>query len=157
VPSSGGTSIGSGVQPVNVARHIAGLAPLTTYRYRPVATNLAGTAVGPERTLTTEAPTNESASPSTPPSRRRGCRATAPRCRGANPATSPNSPSTSAAASAIAERAAATSAPAARLRTASPASNGFPGAVFPLARVKLAFAGGKTLSTTLARSCKARG
>jgi hypothetical protein len=43
------------------------------------------------------------------------------------------------------------------LSAGCPAPKGFPGAVFPLARVKLAFAGGKTLSTTLARSCKARG
>jgi DNA-binding beta-propeller fold protein YncE len=42
------------------------------------------------------------------------------------------------------------------LSAGCPAPKGFPGAVFPLARVKLAFAGGKTLSTTLNRNCKAR-
>jgi hypothetical protein len=43
------------------------------------------------------------------------------------------------------------------LSAGCPAPKGFPGAVFALARVKLAFAGGKTLSTTLNRNCKARG
>jgi hypothetical protein len=43
------------------------------------------------------------------------------------------------------------------LSAGCPAPKGFPGAVFPLARVKLAFAGGKTLSTTLTRHCTARG
>jgi DNA-binding beta-propeller fold protein YncE len=38
-----------------------------------------------------------------------------------------------------------------------PAPAGFPGALFPFARAKLAFAGGKNVSTTLTRSCKARG
>ncbi len=59
VPPGGGTSIGSGTAPVNVARHVAGLTPLTAYRYRAVATNAGGTAEGPARALSTEAPTNE--------------------------------------------------------------------------------------------------
>ncbi len=43
------------------------------------------------------------------------------------------------------------------LSAGCPAPKGFPGAIFPLAKVKLAFVGGKTLSTTLTRNCKARG
>jgi hypothetical protein len=58
-PPGGAAPIGSGETPVAVAQHIAGLAPLTTYRYRPVATNPGGTAFGPEHTLGTQAPTNE--------------------------------------------------------------------------------------------------
>lgn len=38
-----------------------------------------------------------------------------------------------------------------------PAPKGFPGATFPFARASYAFAGGKELSSTLTRSCKARG
>jgi hypothetical protein len=33
---------------------------------------------------------------------------------------------------------------------------GFPGAVYPFARAKFGFAGGKQVSTTLVRSCKVR-
>jgi hypothetical protein len=38
-----------------------------------------------------------------------------------------------------------------------PAPRGFPGATFPFARATYAFVGGKKLSSTLTRSCKARG
>lgn len=37
------------------------------------------------------------------------------------------------------------------------APDGFPGAVFPFARASMAFADGRTLSSTLTRSCKVRG
>lgn len=38
-----------------------------------------------------------------------------------------------------------------------PAPRGFPGASFPFAKASYAFAGGKKLSSTLTRSCRARG
>jgi hypothetical protein len=38
-----------------------------------------------------------------------------------------------------------------------PAPKGFPGAVFPFARASYEFAGGRRLSSTLTRSCRARG
>ncbi|HYJ20837.1 MAG TPA: hypothetical protein VEW07_02295 [Solirubrobacterales bacterium] len=38
-----------------------------------------------------------------------------------------------------------------------PAPKGFPGATFPFAKASYAFAGGKKLSSTLKRSCRARG
>jgi hypothetical protein len=43
------------------------------------------------------------------------------------------------------------------LSAGCPAPKGFPGAIFPLARTSFAFAEGKTLTTTLNRSCKAKG
>jgi hypothetical protein len=43
------------------------------------------------------------------------------------------------------------------LRAGCPAPNGFPGAIFPLLKTSFAFAGGKTLTKTLIRSCKAKG
>jgi hypothetical protein len=43
------------------------------------------------------------------------------------------------------------------LSAGCPAPKGFPGALFPLLRSSFAFAGGKTLSATLNRSCKAKG
>jgi hypothetical protein len=43
------------------------------------------------------------------------------------------------------------------LSAACPAPKGFPGAVFPLARISFAFAGRKPVGTTLTRSCRARG
>ncbi len=43
------------------------------------------------------------------------------------------------------------------LSSGCPAPRGFPGAVFPLLRTSFAFAGGATLSSTLTRSCKAKG
>jgi hypothetical protein len=42
------------------------------------------------------------------------------------------------------------------LSAGCPAPKGFPGAIFNLARTKFSFAGGKTLSSTLTRSCKTR-
>lgn len=59
-PASGAAQLGGGTQPVAVSQHVASLAPLTAYRYRPVATNSEGTTIGPERVLRTEAPTNVS-------------------------------------------------------------------------------------------------
>lgn len=43
------------------------------------------------------------------------------------------------------------------LSAGCPAPKGFSGALFPLVRVSFAFAGGKTLRTTLIRNCKATG
>lgn len=43
------------------------------------------------------------------------------------------------------------------LSAGCPAPKGFPGALFPLVRTSFAFVGGKTLTTTLTRSCKATG
>jgi hypothetical protein len=43
------------------------------------------------------------------------------------------------------------------LTAGCPAPEGFPGAIFPLVRTSFAFAGGRTLTATLNRSCKARG
>jgi hypothetical protein len=43
------------------------------------------------------------------------------------------------------------------LSAGCPALKGFPGALFPFAKAKLAFAGGKGIATTLTRSCKVRG
>ena len=59
-PASGSASLGSGTQPIKVSQHVGSLAPLTAYRYRPVATSSAGTTVGPEHVLRTQAPTNVS-------------------------------------------------------------------------------------------------
>jgi hypothetical protein len=53
-PASGSALLGSGTTPLAVVQHLGGLAPQTTYRYRPVATNSAGTTNGPEHTLTTQ-------------------------------------------------------------------------------------------------------
>lgn len=43
------------------------------------------------------------------------------------------------------------------LSAGCPAPKGFPGAIFPLAKTTFSFAGGKSLSATLNRSCKAKG
>ncbi len=43
------------------------------------------------------------------------------------------------------------------LSAGCPAPQGFPGALFPLARARFTFEGGKTLSKTLTRSCRVRG
>lgn len=43
------------------------------------------------------------------------------------------------------------------LSAGCPAPKGFPGATFPLARISFAFAGTRTLGTTLTRNCKALG
>jgi hypothetical protein len=42
------------------------------------------------------------------------------------------------------------------ISAACPAPAGFPGAIFPFARAAMAFADGRTLSSTLTRSCKVR-
>jgi NHL repeat len=54
IPASGGVSAGSGNTPVVVAQDLAGLAPGTTYEYRIVASNDAGTAEGAIVRFTTE-------------------------------------------------------------------------------------------------------
>jgi hypothetical protein len=43
------------------------------------------------------------------------------------------------------------------LSAGCPAPKGFPGAVFPFARASMAFAGGRTLDSTLTRNCKVSG
>jgi hypothetical protein len=43
------------------------------------------------------------------------------------------------------------------LSASCPAPAGFPGAVFPFARASMGFADGRTLSSTLTRSCRVRG
>ena len=43
------------------------------------------------------------------------------------------------------------------LSAGCPAPKGFPGALFPLVKTSFAFTSGKTLTTTLTRSCKAKG
>lgn len=43
------------------------------------------------------------------------------------------------------------------LSAGCPAPAGFPGALFPLVRSSFAFAGGRTLTATLTRACRARG
>ncbi|HTR75440.1 MAG TPA: hypothetical protein VMH33_09330 [Solirubrobacterales bacterium] len=55
--------IAAGSSPVAVTIHIGSLTPETVYRYRVVADNGSGSAIGPERTLGTEAPTNAFALP----------------------------------------------------------------------------------------------
>jgi hypothetical protein len=47
--------IGAGSADVSVTQHLTGLAPGTTYHYRAVAANSAGTAVGPDHAFTTQA------------------------------------------------------------------------------------------------------
>ena len=49
-----GKEAGIGLGTLAVAQHIGGLTPSKAYRYRPVATNAAGTTVGPEHILTTQ-------------------------------------------------------------------------------------------------------
>jgi hypothetical protein len=56
--STRSAGIGSGTTTLTVFAGLANLAPTTAYRYRPVATNSAGTTFGPEHVLTTEEPTN---------------------------------------------------------------------------------------------------
>jgi hypothetical protein len=62
-PPSGAAPIGAGTTPLSVFQHLGSLAPLTAYRYRPVATNSAGPTTGPEHILATEAPSNVFALP----------------------------------------------------------------------------------------------
>ncbi len=54
VPSGLETGIGSGTSLLPVIQHVGGLTPVTAYRYRPVATNSAGTSIGPEHVLATQ-------------------------------------------------------------------------------------------------------
>jgi hypothetical protein len=53
-PVSGGAPLGSGSIPIAVVQHAGSLSPLTTYRYRVVASNSSGTTTGPEHPFTTE-------------------------------------------------------------------------------------------------------
>jgi hypothetical protein len=61
-PPMGAIAIGAVPGPP-VTRHVEGLTPATSYRYRPLATNPDGTTPGPERILATQAPTNVGALP----------------------------------------------------------------------------------------------
>jgi hypothetical protein len=54
VPPGGEAGLGSGTAPLRTVQHVSGLAPATSYRYRPVATNSAGTSFGPEHVLATQ-------------------------------------------------------------------------------------------------------
>jgi len=58
MPTSGSAPVGAGSQPLAVVQHVSSLAPLATYRYRPVAKSSGGTSIGPERVLRTEAASN---------------------------------------------------------------------------------------------------
>ena len=58
LPASSTPRIGSGTAAVKVSQHASGLSPATTYRYRVWATNSAETLFGPQRSLTTQDPTN---------------------------------------------------------------------------------------------------
>lgn len=53
-PISGSAPLGAGPGLEKPVQHIGGLTPITTYRYRVVATNSLGTATGPERLFTTQ-------------------------------------------------------------------------------------------------------
>lgn len=55
-PPSGSALLGSATTPLAVVRHVGSLTPVTTYRYRAVATNSApdGTVTSPEHALTTQ-------------------------------------------------------------------------------------------------------
>ncbi len=57
-PPGGASGIGSGTTNFEAIQHITGLAPLAVYHYRPVATNSAGTTLGPAHTLGAEAATS---------------------------------------------------------------------------------------------------
>jgi hypothetical protein len=61
------TDVGSGRAPVDVTESLAGLTPGTTYHYRLVATNAAGTTNGADRTLTTTKPAVVTPPPHTAP------------------------------------------------------------------------------------------
>jgi len=54
VPAGKEAGIGSSLTFIAVVQHVGGLAPDTVYRYRPVATNSADSATGPEHLLTTQ-------------------------------------------------------------------------------------------------------
>ncbi len=53
-PTGKEAGLGSGMTFLAVVQHIGGLAPDTVYRYRPVATNSAGSVAGPEHLLATQ-------------------------------------------------------------------------------------------------------
>ncbi len=53
-PPGNPAGIGSSTTPLAVAQSIGALTPITSYRFRPVASNSAGSIVGPERRLTTQ-------------------------------------------------------------------------------------------------------
>ncbi len=57
-PSTGTGGVGAGGTPVSVFEELKGLAPETAYRYRVVAQNGDGTALGTPRPFGTQAPTN---------------------------------------------------------------------------------------------------
>src|SRR3954452_5912526 len=52
-PPSGAAGIGSGTTPLAVSQTLQSLTPNTSYRYRPVATNVEGSTPGPIHTFTT--------------------------------------------------------------------------------------------------------
>jgi hypothetical protein len=58
LPSAGPTGIGPGTASVEVAQHPSGLAPAGLYHYRVTASNSFEAPIGPERSLTTQDPTN---------------------------------------------------------------------------------------------------
>ncbi len=66
-PTTKDVALGAGTAPIAVFQSLSApfnqLAPATSYRYRPVATNPAGTTLGPVHTLTTEDPTSVFALP----------------------------------------------------------------------------------------------
>lgn len=57
-PPSGSGVAGSGAANVTLVQQLKGLAPLTTYRYRALATSSAGTVTGAPHSLGTQAPSN---------------------------------------------------------------------------------------------------
>jgi hypothetical protein len=57
-PPGGAAALGNGSTELAVVQNVGGLSPVTTYRYRAVATNSAATTTGPDRFLGTEEPTN---------------------------------------------------------------------------------------------------
>jgi hypothetical protein len=59
-PPSGATNLGSVTNPTSVVQHAGSLNPATIYRYRAVATNSAGPAVGVEHVFATRESTNVS-------------------------------------------------------------------------------------------------
>jgi hypothetical protein len=65
-PPSGEPGLGSGTAPLTAIQHVGGLAPATSYHYRPVVTNSAGTSLGPEHVLATQ----DGSSKSEPPDER---------------------------------------------------------------------------------------
>ena len=54
-PPGNEAGAGASTMPLAVVQHVGGLKPVTTYRYRPLATNKDGTTIGSEHALTTQA------------------------------------------------------------------------------------------------------